>query len=153
MLAAVLLLWALHPERLPSRIEQAHRIGEGLRAAHLRIGRWLREDFPPETVIAVLDTGAIPYVSRLHAIDIANVPLNNRRLAMGEYTRVDFWKDDPDLIIVREDAEGRLAFHPVRKVLIEDAVRKNYRGIRHAKYGEDYFLTVLAKPDAIPRKP
>ena len=151
-LAALLLLWTAHPERLEGRIDRARRTGRGIRAAHIRTGLWIKKSYPPDTVIALIDTGAIPYVTRMRAIDIANIPLNNRRLAAGRYTLADFWNDEPDLIVVREDEEGRLAAHPVREVLVRDALRRGFRRIRHAKYDENYYLVVLADPLNNPRE-
>jgi arabinofuranosyltransferase len=45
----------------------------------VEIGRWLREHAPPDTVIAVLAAGAIPYESRLTTIDMLG--LNDEHIA------------------------------------------------------------------------
>lgn len=48
-----------------------------------RIGNWLQEKYPPTTRIAVITAGAIPFYSRLPAIDL--VGLNTRAIARSEF--------------------------------------------------------------------
>lgn len=51
-------------------VEVRGRYERGLEAAHVAVGRWLRESQPPDTLVAVGDAGAIPFFSRLPVIDL-----------------------------------------------------------------------------------
>ncbi len=43
------------------------------------VGQWLKEKYPPDTLIAVINSGAIPYYSELRCIDMLG--LNDRTIA------------------------------------------------------------------------
>jgi arabinofuranosyltransferase len=47
----------------------ARQISSGLQNAHIKLGKWLRENAPPGAKIVLWDAGAIPYFSRLQTID------------------------------------------------------------------------------------
>ena len=96
---------------------------------------------------ATVDTGAIPYFSRLPAIDIANVPLHNPSFvresveqALGRITEAA-----PSVIIVAGNREGLVALHPVREPLFEWARERDYRGAVKLQFDEDYFLNTYVE--------
>ena len=43
---------------------------DGLHAAHIPLGLWLRERYPRETWAAIGDAGTAPFFSRLNVIDL-----------------------------------------------------------------------------------
>lgn len=51
-----------------ARIDASYEAG--LRDAHIALGVWLAETYPPETVVAIGDAGAVPFFSRLPIIDL-----------------------------------------------------------------------------------
>ncbi|RJP18535.1 MAG: hypothetical protein C4527_28850 [Candidatus Omnitrophota bacterium] len=70
-----------------------------------KMGKWLKEKYPPDTTIAVITAGAIPYYSELRCIDllgmndveVAHTPARDpsRRYAGHE-------KSNPDSVLTRE---------------------------------------------------
>ncbi len=48
----------------------ADSYSEGLNNAHIYVGKWLRENAPGDSLIAVGDAGALPFYSRLKTIDL-----------------------------------------------------------------------------------
>jgi len=42
----------------------------GLAEAHTALGRWLRDRYPPDTLVAVGDAGAVPFFSQLPTLDL-----------------------------------------------------------------------------------
>lgn len=57
-------------------------------AERVAMGRWLRDNVPPSTVIAVIPAGAIPYESDLQTIDMLGLNdeyIAHRNLALGKF--------------------------------------------------------------------
>lgn len=86
-------------------VESTRPYIEGLERGHIALGQWLRESQPPDSLIAVADAGAIPFFSRLEAVDLWG--LNDATIARlpGEYGErpgmVDYVMErDPDLIVL-----------------------------------------------------
>jgi hypothetical protein len=147
--------WCAQPHLLQGRVREARACAVGIQEAHIAIGTWLERIAPPGAVVATVDTGAIPYFSRLRSLDIANIPLHNKewarpRLPIREYVR-GFWLEDPRFFVVRADEEGGIPAHGLRKVLIDGALERGFIAIRWARYREDYFLCVYADPKAVRR--
>lgn len=142
----VLLLtgWCAHPHLLPQRLREAHAVADGLDQCHKPIARWLQAVMVPGSTIAIVDTGVIPYFSGLRSIDIANIPLNNEKVAHGGYTSSDFWGENPRAFVVRGNEEGTLQEHPGRIPLLQKAVDDGFVPIRNALYRGGYVLYVYA---------
>jgi arabinofuranosyltransferase len=77
----------------------------GLENAHIALGRWLHEQYPADSVLAIGDAGAIPFFSRLTTIDLWG--LNDAVIAHlpGEYGYKkamveDVLGRDPDVIVL-----------------------------------------------------
>jgi hypothetical protein len=64
-----------HPETQRARAERAADINDD----YFRVGRFLRETFPPDTLIATNAAGIIPYEARLPTIDMLG--LNDEHIA------------------------------------------------------------------------
>jgi hypothetical protein len=81
------------------------------------IGRWMRAHLPPETLIALIPAGAIPYESRLPSIDmlgINDVHIAHRDLDLGafgagheKYDSVYVLDRQPDIIILMDSLDER----------------------------------------------
>lgn len=117
----------------------------------IRVGKWLKQNFPPETVITLRRQGAIPYYSKMKSIDILG--LTEREIAKTIYDEKDTFKENeknaeyilnqqPDVLILfsfKSDYEGWMfdksepqdrLFH-IEYLLYEKALQKNYS---HTKY-------------------
>jgi hypothetical protein len=77
-----------------------------------QVGRWLAENKPPDTSIAVNAAGAIPYYSRLTTLDVLG--LNDAYIAhevIPDGDRAGHIRSAPDEYIVERDID-LLIFHP-----------------------------------------
>ena len=90
-----------HERLLRSR--EGYRLG--LENGHIALGKWLREVYPRDTLLAVGDAGAVPFYSGLPSIDLWG--LNTVEIAKlpGEYGRRDGMPDwvfsrKPKLVIL-----------------------------------------------------
>jgi arabinofuranosyltransferase len=96
LVSALLLLpgWFAFPKVLNA----TRAYGEGLRAAHIPLGRLLDKTLPPSAVIACADAGAIAYYTNRTAIDILG--LNDRHIAHrpGLFSKD---KQDADYVLSR----------------------------------------------------
>lgn len=150
---ALTVVWCAHPHLLRGRVQEARACSEGMRNAHVKIGKWLQRIAPPGAVVATVDTGAIPYFSRLPAVDIANIALHDEERASPRRSAEEYeeglWRRDPKFFVVRTDEKGSIAAHGLRESLIRRAVEKGFVPIQWAMYREDYFLSVYADPLAI----
>jgi hypothetical protein len=54
----------------PALLKPRLRYQQGLEQAHFALGRWLADEYPPWTTLAIGDTGAAPFVSGLRTIDL-----------------------------------------------------------------------------------
>jgi hypothetical protein len=133
------------------------------------IGRWLRDNAPPDTVIAVIPAGAIPYESRLRTIDmlgindkhIAHRDLDLGRFGAGheKYDSLYVLDRRPDIIILmdtlsarpwRREDYGALAFGliPARiDMLAQPRLWAEYEA-RSAQVREGVWLNLLVRRDA-----
>lgn len=146
-LLVLLLLWSSHPDLVPRRYRECRIISSGLKRAHIHIGQWLRESFPPDTVVATIDTGAIPYFSRMKTIDVANIPLNNKNVVRGLSRVEDFLDENPKILVLRGDKDGKIAYHAGRKILWDQAMEAGFIMVNRAMYREDYILYVFMNPN------
>jgi arabinofuranosyltransferase len=93
----------------PGSLRQATVTARTLNEDYFLVGAWLRETFPPDTLVAVNAAGIVPYVSRRPALDmlglndahIAHAPIPLGRGAHGhEKHDVDYvLSRRPDIII------------------------------------------------------
>ncbi len=94
--------------------------GTILDRAHRPLGVFVREAYPPGTVLALSDCGLVPYVSEARILDLWG--LNDRTIARRGFDAVEVLDRKPDLIaLVSRDAdrldpffgwEGALAAQP-----------------------------------------
>jgi arabinofuranosyltransferase len=121
-----------------------------------RIGKWLKQNFPPETVITLRRQGAIPYYSKMKSIDILG--LTEKEIARTIYYEKDAFKENeinaeyvlnqrPDVLILfsfKSDYEGWMfdesepqdrLFH-IEYLLYEKALQKNYKHMKYLPLGK-----------------
>lgn len=133
------------------------------------IGRWLRDNTPPTTLIAVIPAGAIPYESRLPAIDMLGINderIAHRDLDLGKFGAGHEKFDSqyvldrrPDIIILmdtlaerpwRREDYGVLSsgLIPARiDMLATPRLWEEYEP-RAARLGEGVWLNLLVRRDA-----
>jgi len=86
---------------------------------YMNIGMWLRDTVPPDTRIALMDCGAIPYFSQLPTLDLWG--LNDYHIARHGVS-VDYVREwNPDvLVFVSESATDPTPRSPQERVLYND---------------------------------
>ena len=98
-IAAAAGMWSLNE---PARRFVAQRVG--LYPHHIAVGAWLRENFPPDTWLATVNAGAIPYESRLRTIDMVGLcDAHIARVTMPDMGAgvAGHEKSDPDYVLDR----------------------------------------------------
>ncbi len=145
-LAILLTTWIAHPELFQARVAECRATGDGLREAHIEIGRLLKDKLDPGTLVVVVDTGAIAWYSGLPCLDMAGIPLNNAPLARNQFTEEDFWATNPGAIVMRGDEQGRIAFRRMHKQILEKAMEIGFVRYASAMHKPDYYVWVFLKP-------
>lgn len=148
-LSIILIAWSAHPELLRERIAESRSTGDGLREAHIEIGKLLREKLDAGTMVVLVDTGAIAWYSGLPCLDIAGIPLNNARLARDDFTEEDFWASRPGAIVMRGDEQGRIAYHGIHKQILDKAMESGFVRYASAMYKPDYYIWVFLQPSCL----
>lgn len=90
----ILSLFSLAVLRLDSQQLQA-----ATQASQVALGRWLRENVPADSTLAMSDVGATPYYSRLRTIDINPESLTDRHIAANGWSSDYFFVADPDVVV------------------------------------------------------
>jgi hypothetical protein len=145
----------------------------GLREAHMALGAWLAETYPPDTVVAIGDAGAVPFFSRLPIIDlwgltdpvISRLPGNHRkREGVASYALMR----RPGVIVLRNRTEilrepGRFRVNggtPFDAAIFEQPTfRREYHFVREftfrkeEEHGSGYYLDVFEHRPVLPTSP
>lgn len=115
-------------------------------ASLVQLGKWLNQEFPPQTVMALRRQGAIPYYSKMKSLDILG--LTEKRIAKKVYREKDLLKRNqttaayildqrPDIIILfssPSESEGWTfdksrpdeTFYHVEYLIYKDALKMKY---------------------------
>ncbi len=147
-----LVAWTAHPDLLRGRIADCRATGDGLRAAHIELGRLLGRVLEPGTPVVLVDSGAIAYYSKLPCIDIAGIPLNNRALTLGIYEEQDLWAAAPGGIALRGTEEGAISDRPMYRRVLESALKRGFIRYTGARYKDDYYIWVFVDPSRLIEK-
>lgn len=136
---------------LPMRLTLAFvRQRAELYPLHLAIGAWLREHFPPDALVATVNVGAVPYESRLPALDL--VGLCDRHIASVEEPDMGLGiagheKSDPDYVLDRRPAivlfqSARLSPEPLRIEQMDRRLqwRAEHELWEHPRFRREYRL-------------
>lgn len=130
----------------PGAVHWADGYGQGLRKAHISLGKLLREiDGSRMKIVALQDAGAISFFSRWHVVDM--VGLNNEYLAFQGYDMDEILGQNPDVVVMnsykRESYEHWGFDHKLYDAFIS-------RGMKLATIYTfvegQYYLFVLAYP-------
>lgn len=87
----------------PGAVDAWHGERQGVED-RVTIGRWLRDNVPDSTLIAVVPAGAIPYESRLRTIDMLGITdehIAHRNIDLGLFP-AGHEKYDPEYVLDRE---------------------------------------------------
>lgn len=138
--------------KLLDTLPRCRQYADGLQRAHVTLGKWIHSNTSRQTVIAVGDAGAIPFYARRHTIDIMG--LNDPHIArlkgrLGSKIDVGYiLSQKPDLLILLSEYPPSLPFRgltPIDQALYDaPEVRKDFRLLHFYRFGEGYFLWVLA---------
>jgi len=132
-----------------------------------QVGKWLKQKFPPETVIALRRQGAIPYFSKMKSIDILG--LTEKEIARTIYKEKDAFKKNkmnaqyilnqsPDILILfsfKSDYPGWMfdesepqdkLFH-IEYVLYNQALQKSYKPMHYLPLGRLEKVHILVATD------
>jgi len=137
---------------------------EGLERGHIALGRWLRERYPEDGLIAMGDAGTAPFFSRMRTIDlwglndavIAHMPGEyGARQGVGDYAL----SRDPDIVVIwnrgpfYEDGVARIrgATSFDRQIANHPEFKLRYRFVRDFIFaervgrGKGYYLSVFER--------
>jgi len=83
LIGAVVATLLLNGWLLLARVRpHAQQFPRGIKECYLDYGEWLRDNTPPETVVAALDIGAVGYASQRHVLDLMGL-VSPEILAIG----------------------------------------------------------------------
>lgn len=111
-------------------VPHAHQFSRGVRECYLDLGHWLRDNTPPETVIAALDIGALGYGSEREVLDLMGlvspeILTLGREMGFTEMVESGAWLNldsaghHPDYFVDRSEGEPRWAGRTVAGVRFE----------------------------------
>jgi arabinofuranosyltransferase len=150
--AAWLLLLASACSPFPSGYASAARTwrayGEGMARAHIALADELQKhaEEQPRPVIAMLDVGAVAYLSDWIVVDTYG--LNDARVALSRRTDLGYvFAQQPELLVLVSELPDR--FVPVfdwELPLARVATARGYTPVRSYPFEMDYHLQVWARP-------
>jgi len=82
--ASVFLFTLLHAYQVKSDVDH---YGELLREHHFKVAKWLKDNAPPSSKIAIIDIGVIPFVSGCYTIDmcgLADTDIAHKKMSASE---------------------------------------------------------------------
>jgi hypothetical protein len=127
----------------------------GMERAHIALGKWLKQNSPPEATVAVGDIGAIGYWSHLRLLDldgltdahIMHLPglLGNRRDSRYVLSQ------SPDFIVLRagrcSSALADLSLGADRAVYSDPTFSRSFRPVNCWDFQPDYHLMLYQRND------
>lgn len=123
--------------------------GQSLQDSHVKLGKALTKYADRGYTIALGDAGAIPFYSKWKVTDTFG--LNNLEIAImrskGFYDPMVVFKTNPDLLIfISSKCDTFTPLLDYEQLLLDDALRREFRLIGVMHFNDDYFLHVFSKP-------
>jgi len=114
-----------------------------LSKAHIKLGKWLKENADSKSSVALSDAGAIPYFSSLKAIDMFG--LCDREIAKEGFSARNLLAKKPEFIIIssRKDKRSIGRFEQDRQILAHSDFFETYNLVNSWDFGE-YWLQLFA---------
>jgi hypothetical protein len=84
------------------------------------LGKWLHDNMPRSSVLAISDVGVIPYYSGLKTIDIHVESLTDLYIAKNGFATEYFYQRHPDIVIFPSRGQLALRFYPEHFAVAED---------------------------------
>ncbi len=145
-LLAGTIVYTTRPDKYAIRIESARVSSSQIRKTHFGLGEWMLDNIPTGTVMATIDTGVIPYLSRGHFVDIANVPLNNKSFVHGTESLEAIWDLKPKAFVLAGINPNSIQYDRVRAPLVSEASDRGWKIVTRLQHREDYYLLVYMDP-------
>jgi hypothetical protein len=122
--------------------------GEGLAAAHERLGRELLALGLPGARLAISDAGAVPYFSRWWTLDL--VGLNDAAIATtGRRDPATVLAQAPDVVVLASSRDDRVEpwdWNTWEPGLFDACVAAGFVRVGLRRFADDYWLWVMARP-------
>lgn len=132
-------------DTLPGHLDEKLSYGAGLRAAHMRLGYALQHLDVTQKRIALLDVGAVAYVSGWAVVDtfgLNDAYIARRGRGDAEYVLAQ----DPEVIVVvSRSAERYEAVFPYEESLVVASLASGFVSVRSFEFVPDYHLWVFAR--------
>ncbi|MEE9269430.1 MAG: hypothetical protein V3V49_04130 [Candidatus Krumholzibacteria bacterium] len=99
------------------------------------LGKWLHDNLPQGSVLAISDVGVIPYYSGFKTIDIHRESLTDLYIAKNGFTKEYFYRRRPDIVIFPSRSQFATRFYPEHFAVAEDPrFAKRYRHLGSVRY-------------------
>ncbi|MFQ5510810.1 MAG: hypothetical protein ACE5EO_03075 [Candidatus Krumholzibacteriia bacterium] len=99
------------------------------------LGKWLHDNMPASSVLAMSDVGVIPYYSGFKTIDIHVESLTDLYIAKHGFSKDYFYRRHPDIVIFPSRSQIALRFYPEHFALAEEErFQRTYRHLGSVRY-------------------
>jgi len=105
---------------LQDMVNDANVEASALQRAHVQVGRWLKERYTPDRLLAASDCGVMPYLSDMRTIDIWG--LNDRRIAEGGFDPDYVMRARPDVIVLHSLYPDQFRGRAIYDQALHDAI-------------------------------
>lgn len=123
----------------------ADKFISGYERAHIKLGKWLSENFNQTATLVFADIGATPYYAKMRTIDIVGVTDEYITHHAQEPVYAKYIIDQKPEIVVLLSGSTNI-FRPLwdysEKIYNDSGFQKNYTRIAVLKFDNDYYLWV-----------
>ncbi|NHI88073.1 MAG: hypothetical protein EAX87_01045 [Candidatus Thorarchaeota archaeon] len=131
--------------RIGAVSDHALAYGQSLENAHIQIGKYLFENAPPDSVIAVSDVGAIPFYSKLRTIDTYGL-LTPEVFNKSGYNPDYVYNLEPDYLVIVSSSDTTIVPFIAQEIaLVNDPSFSLYSPIGVYTFNPGYYLWLLVR--------
>jgi hypothetical protein len=116
--ATLALLYAT--SNLYEMVSYANVEASALQRAHVQVGRWLKQRYTPDRLLAASDCGVMPYLSEMRTIDIWG--LSDRRIAEQGFDADYVVRARPDVIVLHSLRPDQFRGRAIYDQALHDAI-------------------------------
>lgn len=115
------------------------RTEEGNQKCLVTLGKWLRQNMPGGSVLAMSDVGAVPYYSGFTTVDIHPESLTDLHIAKHGFSNQYFYEQQPNVVVIPSRSIFLTKFYPDHYGLTSDsAFQQLYRFVGVVRYQWHY---------------